>query len=1122
MNYEPFLTLLVHTLLHTLWQGAIVAAALLVMLHFLPARAAKRRYAACGISLLLMLVGAGFTWAWLDAPASRQEAVRVTTLAATELVSSGPTQSFPFSTIAPVAEARARSWVTFAAVLWAAGFSLFLIRAVTAVQGARRLRASSQPLVAAAILELVEELRGAMHATRRLRVRLCSEIRGPAVMGVWSPVILLPASALTGMPPEMLRALLAHEMAHVRRYDYLVNLLQMLLEAVLFFNPFVWWVSQQMRREREACCDAMAVDYCGHAADYAGALLEWRTRWAAIFEAPGAAMAATGPWPSTLQQRIKRLLVPEYRVPYRLRWFSVLGVLGASGLAVALLLLASRAAVAVLSPEERIEKMVAIQEQQKLEDPVFSEKEVTVTGRIVLENGTLFPEEVNVSLHSRAGNSGSSTSMLTQKGEFSVQMSAGRIHVGVSHKGYAAAFAGPVMPGANGTVPPLELRLVRGFDAKIQVVDHTGRPISGAKCSFAYPGPPQVSFADAVSDDQGRVLVNHAASAPVEVEVFAAGYELTQHKIILHPNDVLPLTLTETDAATGVVTDAATGEPIEGAAIKLVGEYNRTSSRAYGVRGRVIAHSSASGSFRLDTLARSKKSTLMIEAAGHASNFLDGVAPGQTNLQVKLKPPIKVSGSIVNAPEGNKIWLSYFQRITAGHHTDSQGASKEVAIVDGKGSFELPGLMCAPLALQAGGKTINLPTLDSSHSDIVIDVKPNPPPVEAPKRTVEVEFVAPPGAPPPRGELKVQATTTDNQGNTRGNEQTVAINGSRAMFEVPIGCRLSLDDKRLIGYAFANLWSSEEVPVGAEPFILKIPLLPAGSIFGEVVDEDGRLAAGVMISANYVKSPPGHNISGGIAVKDTTTGANDRRSRFHTPPLRFGGTYAIVATQGVTWVMSEPLLVDEKSPIHEVRLVMPKGVSIGGQVLGPDGKPVGGLPLRLGLASPGGHLGSSGAGTTNSEGRFLVNGVNPAVKGTYIIEPDSGSDYIPTRAKVTPGRLDHVVKLQRGTVIEGTVIDDATGRPVSGVELYAMCTDPSQHGDPAQNPTANGGYFDADARTGRDGRFRFSTLPKLEVRVNVRGAKLVGTAEPVVPGTGKTVTLRVSVTPGRDGAVVGE
>ena len=88
----------------------------------------------------------------------------------------------------------------------------------------------------------------------------------------------------------------------------------------------------------------------------------------------------------------------------------------------------------------------------------------------------------------------------------------------------------------------------------------------------------------------------------------------------------------------------------------------------------------------------------MIEAAGHASNFLDGVAPEQTNLQVKLKPPIKVSGSIVNAPEGNKIWLSYFQRITAGHHTDSQGASKEVAIVDGKGSFELPGLMCAPLA----------------------------------------------------------------------------------------------------------------------------------------------------------------------------------------------------------------------------------------------------------------------------------------------------------------------------------------------------------------------------------------------------------------------------------------
>ena len=374
MSCDPFLTLLVHTLLHTLWQGAITAAALLATLHFLPARAAKRRYAACGISLLLMLAGAGFTWAWLDAPTSRQQTVAVSTLASPELVTSSPTPTLPDSKIAPVAAERARSWITFAAALWAAGFSLFL--------------------------------RSAMRATKRLRVQLCSEIRGPAVMGVLSPVILVSASALSGMPPEMLRALLAHEVAHVCRHDYLINLLQMLMEAALFFNPFVWWVSQQMRHEREACCDAMAAEYCGRAADYADALLEWRAQWAELFAAPTAVMAATGPWPSTLQQRIKRLLVPEYRVPYRLRWFSVLGVLGASGLAVALLLLASRAAVAVLSPEERIEKMVAIQEQQEIENPVFSEKEVTVTGRIVLEDGTPFREEVNLQIQSQAGTSG--------------------------------------------------------------------------------------------------------------------------------------------------------------------------------------------------------------------------------------------------------------------------------------------------------------------------------------------------------------------------------------------------------------------------------------------------------------------------------------------------------------------------------------------------------------------------------------------------------------------------------------------------------------------------------------------------------------------------------------------
>ena len=107
-------------------------------------------------------------------------------------------------------------------------------------------------------------------------------------------------------------------------------------------------------------------------------------------------------------------------------------------------------------------------------------------------------------------------------------------------------------------------------------------------------------------------------------------------------------------------------------------------------------------------------------------------------------------------------------------------------------------------------------------------------------------------------------------------------------------------------------------------------------------------------------------------------------------------------------------------------------------------------------------------------------------------------------------------------VIEGTVIDEATGRPVSGVELYAMNAHPSLYEDPARNPTATPTSFEADARTGRDGRFRFSTLPKLEARVNVRGASLVGAPEAVMPGSGKAVTLRVSVTPGSGAIVVGE
>ncbi|HEX2523296.1 MAG TPA: M56 family metallopeptidase [Terriglobia bacterium] len=130
-----------------------------------------------------------------------------------------------------------------------------------------------------------------------------ARIQVPTVIGWLRPVILLPASALTGLTTPQLEAILAHELAHIRRHDYLVNLLQTAVETLLFYHPAVWWVSKQVRLEREHCCDDLAVSVQGDVLAYARALAELETRRT---NEPQLAMAATG---GSLLTHIERLLV---------------------------------------------------------------------------------------------------------------------------------------------------------------------------------------------------------------------------------------------------------------------------------------------------------------------------------------------------------------------------------------------------------------------------------------------------------------------------------------------------------------------------------------------------------------------------------------------------------------------------------------------------------------------------------------------------------------------------------------------------------------------------------------------------------------------------------------------
>lgn len=153
----------------------------------------------------------------------------------------------------------------------------------------------------------VDRLAAAMGVARRVRLRIVDHIAGPVTAGCWRPVVLVPASLLSGMPPELLQALLAHEMAHIRRHDYLVNLLQNLAEILLFYHPAVWWISRRIRVERELIADGIAARHAGGPRQLALALSELEKNQ---FAHPEPALAANG---GDLMNRIAHLLHPAPR-----------------------------------------------------------------------------------------------------------------------------------------------------------------------------------------------------------------------------------------------------------------------------------------------------------------------------------------------------------------------------------------------------------------------------------------------------------------------------------------------------------------------------------------------------------------------------------------------------------------------------------------------------------------------------------------------------------------------------------------------------------------------------------------------------------------------------------------
>jgi beta-lactamase regulating signal transducer with metallopeptidase domain len=185
--------------------------------------------------------------------------------------------------------------------VWFVGVVLLSLRPAAGFFLIERLRVRKGTPVVGALRDRCLALQQQLGLNRVVRYCESLQLEAPAVVGWFRPVILLPVSALTGLNAQQLEAVIAHELAHVKRLDAFVNLFQIAAETLLFYHPAVWWVSKRIRAERENCCDDVAISICGNAVEYARALAtmaEWQS-------APALAMAANR---SPLAERVARLL----------------------------------------------------------------------------------------------------------------------------------------------------------------------------------------------------------------------------------------------------------------------------------------------------------------------------------------------------------------------------------------------------------------------------------------------------------------------------------------------------------------------------------------------------------------------------------------------------------------------------------------------------------------------------------------------------------------------------------------------------------------------------------------------------------------------------------------------
>ena len=333
---EPLLRTIGLALVHSLWQGALIVIVLATMLAFMTHASARHRYLLLVTGLVLHVAAPVATVTWLlrapvratlaspfvsistPRPALSREAVSPTPLGG-ERASTSRVESLRTALTPEAIRLRLDALLPFVVALWLVGVVVGTARLFGAWLLLRRFIARStvaSPALQARVRALAQRVGGVRHA----RILTTSALRGPFTTGSFRPVIVLPLSMLTGLDQASIDAIIVHELAHVRRWDYAITLLQAAAMTVLFHHPASWWLDRRIRVEREYCCDDLVVATSHDRVAYARALANLETL---AGSAPALALSALD---GSLVDRVERLLGVR-RAPQASAWVPALALL---------------------------------------------------------------------------------------------------------------------------------------------------------------------------------------------------------------------------------------------------------------------------------------------------------------------------------------------------------------------------------------------------------------------------------------------------------------------------------------------------------------------------------------------------------------------------------------------------------------------------------------------------------------------------------------------------------------------------------------------------------------------------------------------------------------------------